>query len=33
LKNGWANPAAARNFAARMNHWFDTDRFSVRQVL
>lgn len=33
MKNGWANPAAARNFADKMNRWFNTQRFSVLQVL
>ena len=33
IKNGWANEHSAHTLAKKLNRWFDTEDFTVRQVL
>lgn len=33
VKNGWANEHSAQTLCAKLNHWFNTDRFRVLKVL
>ena len=33
VKNGWPNRHSAQTLCDKLNHWFNTDRFTVRQVV
>ena len=33
VRNGWSAPGHALAFARKMNHWFNTDLFTVKQVI
>ena len=33
IKNGWPNAHSAQTLCAKLNHWFDTEEFTVQRVL